>query len=213
MARLLHSLLLLVTVLSLTGQAYAAEIRGTVLDPEGAPVARARVIVSFPGLDRKEYVTANAAGEFLVAPLPEGRYHLRVTADGFRALERPAPASPMTLTLERGPSEPESGVPVRIAPGRYRVSGGTQGRKLIHVERVVYPADCKQERVEGDVLLRAVIAHDGTVFELAPLNQIIDPRLVEAASRAVRLWRYQPTLVDGEPVAIETEIHIGFFLK
>ena len=75
-----------------------------------------------------------------------------------------------------------------------------------------YPPDCKAEGVEGTVALRAVIGTDGTVLNLQQVNELVDKRLVEAATEAVKRWRYKPTLLNGQPVEVITEIQVNFAL-
>lgn len=57
-----------------------------------------------------------------------------------------------------------------------------------------------------------MIGRDGSVLDLQQVNQLVDPRLVAAAKDAVLQWRYQPTLLNGQPVEIVTEIQINFSL-
>ena len=56
----------------------------------------------------------------------------------------------------------------------------------------------------------AVIGKDGTIEELKVLRG--HPLLVKAALDAVRQWRYQPTLLNGEPIEVVTEITVNFKL-
>jgi protein TonB len=65
-------------------------------------------------------------------------------------------------------------------------------------------------RTEGAVELEAVIGKDGTIEELKVLRG--HPLLVKAALEAVCQWRYQPTLLNGEPIEVVTEITVNFKL-
>jgi protein TonB len=60
------------------------------------------------------------------------------------------------------------------------------------------------------VEFEAVIGKDGTIQELKVLSG--RPLLVKAALEAVRQWRYQPTLLNGEPIEVVTEITVNFKL-
>jgi TonB family protein len=82
--------------------------------------------------------------------------------------------------------------------------------KLISKPPPEYPADAKGARIQGTVLLRAVIGKDGRIVFLQVLSG--PPKLQQATLDAVRQWVYQPYLVDGEPVEVETEIHVVFSL-
>ena len=65
-------------------------------------------------------------------------------------------------------------------------------------------------RVQGTVRLEAVINTEGTVESLRVVSG--PPLLVKAAFEAVSQWRYQPTLLNGEPVEVTTEIEVNFTL-
>ena len=59
-------------------------------------------------------------------------------------------------------------------------------------------------------MLHAIIDREGRVAELEVLSG--HPVLVKAAMDAVQLWRYRPTLLNGEPVEVETTIKVSFVL-
>ena len=82
--------------------------------------------------------------------------------------------------------------------------------KLIYQPKLEYPELARMARTEGAVELEAVIGKDGTIEELKLLRG--NPLLVNAALEAVRQWRYQPTLLNGEPVEVVTEITVNFKL-
>jgi periplasmic protein TonB len=68
----------------------------------------------------------------------------------------------------------------------------------------------KQARIQGVVRFNAIIARDGTVANLEVLTG--HPLLVPAALEAVRQWVYKPTLLNGEPVEVITQIDVNFTL-
>ncbi len=74
-----------------------------------------------------------------------------------------------------------------------------------------YPPLAKMARIQGVVRLQAIIGKDGTVQDLKALSG--HPMLVGAAIAAVQHWRYQPTLLNGEPVEVLTEIDVNFRLE
>jgi protein TonB len=74
----------------------------------------------------------------------------------------------------------------------------------------VYPALAKMARIQGIVRLDAVINKDGTVQDLRVISG--HPLLVKAALEAVQRWRYQPILLNGEPLEVATEIDVNFTL-
>jgi protein TonB len=98
-----------------------------------------------------------------------------------------------------------------VTPQRIRVGGNVQQAKLVRNPRPVYPPLAKQARIQGVVHLQAVIAKDGTIQELKAVGG--HPLLVPAALEAVRQWVYQPTLLNGEPVEVVTQIDVNFTLS
>jgi protein TonB len=82
---------------------------------------------------------------------------------------------------------------------------------LVHRVQPEYPAIARAAHISGRVQLRAIIGKDGAVRELQVISG--NPLLVQAASAAVLQWRYRPTLLNGEPVEVETYITANFLLN
>ena len=72
-----------------------------------------------------------------------------------------------------------------------------------------YPAEAMRDNVEGTVTLYAVIHTDGTVSGIKVLNSV-DPRLDEAAMRALSRWQFRPGTKNGDPVELEAVVMIPF---
>lgn len=100
--------------------------------------------------------------------------------------------------------------PKAATPQRIRVGGNVQQARMIHMVQPSYPTIAKQAHIQGTVVLHAIIAKDGTVQELQLISG--PPLLVRAAMDAVRQWRYQPTMLNGEPVEVDTTISVIFSL-
>ena len=95
-------------------------------------------------------------------------------------------------------------------PSRVVISRGvTLGHLILRVEPV-YPEMALRTRVQGEVLLHAVIGRDGTIQNLTFVSG--HPLLAQAAMDAVRRWRYQPFLLNGQPVEVDTEVTLHFHL-
>jgi protein TonB len=90
--------------------------------------------------------------------------------------------------------------PPKPTQQRIRVGGNVQSAKMIRQVQPVYPQIAKTAHVSGTVLLHAIISKDGSVQELQYVSG--PPLLMKAAMDAVREWRYQPTLLNGEPVEV-----------
>ncbi len=95
--------------------------------------------------------------------------------------------------------------------GPLRVGGNVQAARIINRVQPVYPALARQTRISGTVRLHAIIGKEGTIQQLEVMNG--HPLLQQAALDAVRQWRYQPTLLNGEPVEVDTTIDVIFSLN
>jgi protein TonB len=74
-----------------------------------------------------------------------------------------------------------------------------------------YPPLALQMRQAGTVILHAIISRDGHINALEVVSG--SPYFVQTALDAVRQWRYRPTLLNGEPVEVETTITVVFRLQ
>jgi TonB family protein len=90
------------------------------------------------------------------------------------------------------------------------VSQGISGGRLVHRVQPVYPNQAKTLRLEGKVVLNAMVMEDGRVRDLKV--EAGHPTLAQAAMEAVKQWRYQPYVLNGKPVKRETSITIDFKL-
>jgi len=120
----------------------------------------------------------------------------------------PAPQPTTTAALQPPPSAP----PPRTSeqPQKVRVSSGVAQGLLLHQVAPQYPQLARQTRVQGTVVLQAVIGKDGYVQSLKALSG--PTLLVPAAVDAVRRWRYKPYQLNGEPVEADTQINVKFTL-
>jgi len=96
------------------------------------------------------------------------------------------------------------------APTRVHVAPGVMQGLLIKKVNPIYPEDAKNARIQGVVVLTAIINKDGEIENL----QIVSghPKLAPAAIEAVKQWQYKPYLLNGQPVEVKTEIHVNFTL-
>jgi len=101
--------------------------------------------------------------------------------------------------------------PPALTPQRIRVGSKLQERKLLQHSEPVYPPLALQARISGVVHLNAIIGKDGTVENLTVASG--HPLLVPAALEAVKQWLYQPTLLNGQPVEVVTQIEVNFALS
>jgi periplasmic protein TonB len=106
--------------------------------------------------------------------------------------------------------KPVAPPPAKPTVQKLRVSSGVAEGMLIHQVKPQYPAAAKLARVEGRVLLQAVIGKDGAIENLHAISG--HPLLVSAAIDAVKQWRYKPYFLNGEPMEVETQIVVNFLL-
>ena len=96
-------------------------------------------------------------------------------------------------------------------PKRIRVPARVVEANLIHDVAPTYPAEAGRARIEGAVVLLAVIGKDGSVQDVRVESGL--PILAQAAIDAVKQWRYRPYLLNGEPVEVDSRITINFTLS
>ena len=94
---------------------------------------------------------------------------------------------------------------------RIRVASRVVEANLIHDVTPQYPPEAGRARLEGPVVLMAVIGQDGSVKDVRVESGL--PILAQAAIDAVKQWRYKPYLIDGEPVEVDSRITINFTLS
>ena len=91
-----------------------------------------------------------------------------------------------------------------------RVSRMMEGNLMLRVQPL-YPPLARQARIQGQVVIRAVISRNGMIENLQVLSG--HPMLVQAAIDAVKQWRYRPYFLNGEPVEVETQVTVNFLLS
>jgi len=97
-----------------------------------------------------------------------------------------------------------------VVPQRVRISQGVTKGMLVHQVQPAYPGIAKAARIQGNVVLQAIISKDGSIQDLQLVSG--HPMLVPAAIEAVKQWRYRPYLLNGQPVEVETTITVIFSL-
>ncbi len=100
-------------------------------------------------------------------------------------------------------------IPDHAATKPLPVSHWAEGN-LVYRVAPVYSKIAIQARIQGSVKLRAIISKTGTIEDLNALSG--PPMLIQSAIDAVRQWRYRPYMLNGEPIAVDTEITVNFIL-
>ncbi len=104
-------------------------------------------------------------------------------------------------------TEPPPKPPVQ----RIRQGGNITRKNLIKSVPPIYPPQARAQGIQGKVKLHVVIGKDGSVSQVEAISG--HPLLIQAAIDAVRQWKYRPTLLNGEPVEVDTTIDIIFTLN
>lgn len=101
--------------------------------------------------------------------------------------------------------------PPPTGSARIRVGANVQAAKLVHLEQPVYPQGAKELGIQGTVILHAIISKDGSVKNLyLDEGQCL---LAQSAMDAVGKWRYSPTMLNGDPMEVDTTIQVIFTLN
>jgi TonB family protein len=144
--------------------------------------------------------------------------HPRVEVDNEPPGESPQPFDPGAalpcvgcIPLNDGRSQPERPVEVKPPATKRIVVTHLEPAMLINRVEPIYPPLARQTRREGQVELRAIIATDGTIQSLQVVSG--DALFLQSAQAAVRQWRYRPTVLNGQPVEIDTYITVVYTLQ
>lgn len=109
-----------------------------------------------------------------------------------------------------GEAKPILPTPPPTVTRTIRISQMSPG-SLIYQTQPVYPPMARTAHIEGAVVLAALISRDGTIENLHVITG--HPLLVRSAVDAVRQWRYRPYILNSEPVEVETQITVNFYLS
>jgi periplasmic protein TonB len=100
--------------------------------------------------------------------------------------------------------------PPAATPNRIKVGGDVQSASLVERVTPEYPDIAKSAHVSGTVTLHAIISKDGSIQKLEYVSG--PPLLMASAMRAVKEWRYRPTMLNGQPVEVDTTVQVVFSL-
>jgi protein TonB len=92
-----------------------------------------------------------------------------------------------------------------------RVGGNIRAPAKVTDVRPVYPVEAQSAKIQGVVIIEAVIGEDGRVAQGCVLRSI--PLLDVAALDAVKQWEFTPTLLNGAPVPVIMTVTVNFTLQ
>jgi TonB family protein len=189
----------------------AATVRGPQVAPAGAPSAPVSgrqgesSATGYTGLEVSRMADKSAASPKKPAQVPLGS-----------SLRSSSSAAPATMAKDAAevtddPSddvEDSSSVPLANRP--MDVASGVMAANLLSAPKPSYPTLAILTRMQGNVVMHAVISKEGTVEEL---HVVKGHRLLRgAAKNAVRKWRYRPYKIDGVPMEVATTVSVEFSL-
>lgn len=95
-------------------------------------------------------------------------------------------------------------------PQKIRVGGNAAQQNLVSKATPVYPVEAKQAHIQGTVKLEIEVGTDGRVTNISTVEG--PPALIQSAVDAVKQWVYRPTLLNGEPVVVQTTVNVNYTL-
>jgi protein TonB len=191
-----------------------ASLKGEVPATPGAKISsttKPTMTVEAPDVTSKEITVADVQ-----APIVVKKDTPKPAAAQPAAAEAEAPVPGLIGVTSNTEEKALAGIvsaPVTVPttpPQAVRISQGVSQGLLLKRVQPVYPQQALQMRVQGEVELEASISKDGSITKIKVLRG--QPALAKAAVDAVQKWKYQPYVLNGEPVAIQTQITVNFKL-
>jgi protein TonB len=99
----------------------------------------------------------------------------------------------------------------RPVPKVVRVGSHLKAPHLTYSTDPAYPPLAREARVSGTVIIEALIDEQGNVVQARVVSG--HPLLINAALKAVLQWKYEPTILNGQPVSVELQVQVHFELN
>jgi len=219
--------LMAVTPLAAWQDASGAQMKGAVRDMVGV-IPGAKVVLRLNGDGAAYEFESGPDGLYAVKGLPEGSYSVEVLKPGYAAnsLGKLSITSKIrladffleigrireTVTVDGGKRDSAAATSASDSgPKRIRVSGNIQAAKLLSKVNPVYPKEAKAAGVQGTVRMQMVVSKEGNVMGLTLLTSP-SAELARSAMEAVTQWKYSPTLLNGDPIEIQTIVDVNYTL-
>ena len=232
--RAIISTMVALLVVTLPVAAFRAEsqnaplpLSGSVYDASGAVLPQVELTLE-DAQHVKWQATSDSSGRFEFGLVAPGRYVIGAALLGFRPLRhefelRQARDWECAITLQLGELMETVHVVERRVPGtqapspgtgpvRLRVGGNIRVPRKLNDVRPAYPQAMRGAGLEGVVPIEALIGRDGGVLSVRVLSAHVHPEFAKAASDAVRQWRFNSTLLNGEPVEVLMTVSVKFSL-
>ena len=213
----------------------SGSLTGTVADQAGKLIPNLPVTLTDAATSLKIQAASGQDGRFEIANLAPGLYELRVSKPGFKTKVtnveiKGGAAVRRDIVLHLGMinetiviSPPAAGTMAPTTPPARHVvpapvndpcAGSAEGGCVTPPVKLadakpIYPAHHAQAGVSGEVKIAAVLRADGSAGQLQP-EPDADPDFAAAAMRAIRLWQFSPTRLNGEPVEVAMTVRVKF---
>jgi len=129
------------------------------------------------------------------------------SVDAAPAVETSGGALPSVLSSDR-PAAPAAPDPAVKPSAPARVGGNVKEPRLVNAPQPVYPLMAKQAHIQGDIVVKTTIDESGNV---AHMEIVSGPAMLRgAALEALRRWKYAPSMLNGEPIAVQMMVTIKF---
>jgi TonB family protein len=200
-------------------------LEGVVYDPTGAVLPG--VAMTLVTGTTNAQTTTDAAGKFTFGVVDPGKYTLQAAVPGFGKLQQPIElkqdadwtraimlqVGDLKETITVRGRRPVAPTPLANGgPTPVRVGGNIRAPRKLKNVSPVYPDRMRDAGLEGIVQVEAAIGVDGSVTNARVVSASIHPDFAIAAIDAVRQWRFEPTLLNGKPVAVLMTVSIDFGL-
>lgn len=198
----------------------------------GVPIAPGALQVHQRTSDVLIYRTMTGpVGEWSFDGLAAGKYTIEIQSPGFTAFSTGLTVNPglnnpvvshlslgrisqsLTITAQASNTSAAPQARAQSSSKPIRVGGNVQAAKLIHRVDPVFPQSARDRGVQGPVTIQAIIGKDGFIKDTFQTVSDAPADLAQAAIDAIRLWQFEPSRLNGEPVEVMTEITVNFQLQ
>ena len=192
-------------------QAKTGKLSGKLHDQRRMAASNVTIILLDATGTTRDMTVTDSAGAFEFARLSAGEYGLETSSTVYGAVPKQSitiknQAVKVNLIIpDAGPSPVDERSTARI-----HVEEHAQTAKLVRSVKAIYPESAKRHLSQGAVQLQTFIGGNGSVMAARVINTDIDPDLAKAAIDAVKQFRYQPTVIDGNPVEVISQLTVFF---